>query len=215
MNIGNGDGNVIENWNGELDEVRLWPYARSADEILSTMNLRLANVPGQVSTWNLDFTPVDSSNKNNGTNVNTVVYQVNTLKLTTAASIGGAVFGTGTAGCAGTPTAGVSGYAQSGNKGFGLTCLNAAKGTGSAGFLWVGVARLSSAIKFNGADLWVNTAAGVLLPVLGDGNGLIKIAAPLPTGVPTSTAVYGQYVFAQQGCTVPTFASEGFSVTIQ
>ncbi|MGK0202333.1 MAG: hypothetical protein ACI9S9_001400, partial [Planctomycetota bacterium] len=44
----------IEVWNGELDEVRLWPFARSAEDIQKTMNMELVSVPGYVSTWNLN-----------------------------------------------------------------------------------------------------------------------------------------------------------------
>lgn len=63
LRIGNGDLSApgAEEWNGEIDEVRLWPFARTAAEIQSTMNYELALVPGEVSTWNLNGTGADSS----------------------------------------------------------------------------------------------------------------------------------------------------------
>ena len=69
--IGCGDLTVVggETWNGEIDEVRIWPFARSAAAIQSTMNMSLAAMPGELSTWNLDGTFVDSSGLNHGTGV--------------------------------------------------------------------------------------------------------------------------------------------------
>ena len=214
LNIGNGDGNVIENWNGEIDEVRLWPYARTANEIMSTMNIALANVPGRVSTWNLDFSPNDSSNGNNGTNTGTVSYQANSLKLTSL-PLGGKAYGKATPGCAGTPAAGVSGLAENGNQGFAITCLDASTGSGAVGFFFLGLKSVAAPVNVNGAGVWVDTSVGILLSLTGDANRLIKLPAPLPTGLSVGTKVYGQFLFAETGCNVPAFASEGLEIAIQ
>lgn len=212
--IGNGDGNLIENWNGEIDELRLWPFARTADEIKSTMNLAMSSVPGEVSTWALDFSPVDGSGSNDGMDVNSPNYAVNSLTLT-GANIGAEAFGAGTAGCVGTPAAGVSGQAKAGNMGFAITCVHAGTGAGTVGFFWLGVARFTTPVQIAGADLWVNTTAGLLLPRVGDANRLIKVVAPLPGTLTTGTTVYGQFFFTETGCSVPVFASEGLKIEIQ
>lgn len=56
MRIGNGDpvapGN--ETWNGTIDEVRIWPMARSAGEITATLNQELLGLPGGVLTFPLN-----------------------------------------------------------------------------------------------------------------------------------------------------------------
>lgn len=63
LRIGNGDVSVPgnETWNGQIDELRIWPMARSAGEITATMNQQLSSMPGKVLTFNLDGIVVDSS----------------------------------------------------------------------------------------------------------------------------------------------------------
>ncbi|MCA8954498.1 MAG: LamG domain-containing protein [Planctomycetes bacterium] len=218
LRIGNGDGMAIETWNGELDEVRLWPVARTAAEIQSTMNLALASVPGEVSTWNLDFSPRDSSGGNSGKDVNSPSYGVNTLKLTTA-PLGVTAFGASTPGCGGALAAGATGHAKAGNAGFGLTCLRAAdtSAQGAIGLLWLGLGRLSAPIKVDGADVWVNPAVpGFLVGIAGNANGLTNLGAPIPASTPVNAKVYFQFFFHHPSCaSVPLFASEGLELVVQ
>ena len=214
--IGNGDTVApIEAWNGEIDEVRLWPFARTPNEIQSTMNLALKSVPGLVSTWNLDFTPNDSSGSNSCVNINTPAYVLNTLRLV-ATSFGSTAFGTATKGCTKTPAAGATAHAKVGNLDFALTCVGAATGTGAKGFMWVGIGRLQSAVQLVGAAVWMDTTkAGVLLPVVADVNGLCRIPAPIPSSTPKGVTAYTQFFWNETGCPVPIFASTGLKVTLQ
>src|SRR5690606_7263902 len=48
LRIGNGDTSVAgyEVWNGTIDELRIWPFARTQAEIQATMNDALQSVPG-------------------------------------------------------------------------------------------------------------------------------------------------------------------------
>ncbi|MCB9883512.1 MAG: LamG domain-containing protein, partial [Planctomycetes bacterium] len=74
LRIGNGDLSSpgAEAWAGDVDEVRLWPFARTAAEIQSTMMAQLESVPGLVSTWNLNGNFVDTSGSNTATQIGTV-----------------------------------------------------------------------------------------------------------------------------------------------
>lgn len=64
LRIGNGDPTTPgrETWNGLLDELRVWPMARTAAEIQATMFQSLNNVAGRVLTFPLDGHAVDTSN---------------------------------------------------------------------------------------------------------------------------------------------------------
>lgn len=76
LRLGNGDpiapGN--ESWNGIIDEVRVWPMARTQAEIAATMNQTLASVPGHVLSFNLDGHYVDTSSGLIGTPFGTIAF---------------------------------------------------------------------------------------------------------------------------------------------
>jgi len=219
LTIGSGGRkNNTETWNGEIDEVRLWPYARTQAEIQSTMNLALAGVPGVVSTWSLNFTPKDGSGNNDGTDYNKPTYAPNTLRLTSA-SFGSTVFGTATAGCTGTPWIGASGLPKAGTSGFAVMCVNNTSSTNlpkGVGFLWLGIAKLPASVPVLGIKLWVNIAGpGFLLPVTRDKNGLARVDLPIPSAIPPNAALYSQMFFLQSGCSALLSATEGLAITTQ
>jgi hypothetical protein len=64
LRIGNGDPSVpgAESWNGLIDELRIWPMARSAQEIQATMNQALAGVAGGVLSFPLDAHAIEVNN---------------------------------------------------------------------------------------------------------------------------------------------------------
>ena len=134
VRIGSGDLTVNggETWNGEIDEVRIWPFARSAAAIASAMNLHLHSMPGEVSTWNLDGNALDSSGSNHGTAVGAPAFAANTLALQTLAFPGALNFGAAT-GCRTTGLAAVPTVPTVGNAGFGFTGTRAPAGQGGGG----------------------------------------------------------------------------------
>lgn len=215
--LGNGYlPSAREAWNGDLDEVRLWPVARTAGEIKSTMNFALRSVPGVVSTWGLDFSPKDTSGGNSCVDVNKPAYGVNNLRLT-GVPLGGADFGKATVGCNNnTPAAGITAHAKAGNPDFALTCIGAARQTGGRGFVWVGFGRLTTPFRLDGADIWIDpTKVGVLVGVVGDNNGLCRLPVAIPSSAPKNATLYCQFFWNQTGCNVPLFASAGLTITIQ
>jgi len=208
--IGNGDLTTvgIEEWNGEIDEVRLWPFARTAGEIASTMNLELTSAPGEVSTWNLNNSGQDSSGSNHGMLVNSPTFAANTLTLTTS-TLGAMNFGTATAGCSGQPRAVQSSVARVGSQVFAVGAIRST--SSGSGILWLATRNLGSPIRVFGVDLWIDpTAPGVQVPVPGGLLGYARIALPIPNSASLARRQLAfQTIWAEATCATPLFASDG------
>lgn len=214
LRIGNGDLSSVgrENWNGEMDEVRLWPYARSAAEITSTMNLALSGMSGEVSTWNLDFNPTDTSGVNNGTNVGSPVYQVNSLRLTSVSSSCKA-YGTATAACNGKfPAIGVNGAAKIGNAAFAINAIRGGR-TGGAAFVLLALGKLTTPIIIGTAKVYVDPTFSLLLPgvITYDRYTRLPLGIPNNSGLP-GVSIYAQMAFAQASCAIQPYASDAIEI---
>ncbi len=61
LRIGNGDAAAPgrETWNGMIDELRVWPVARTIGEILATKDQALGTLPGKLLCFSLDGHPID------------------------------------------------------------------------------------------------------------------------------------------------------------
>jgi hypothetical protein len=210
LRIGNGDLSApgIEEWNGGIDEVRLWPFARTAAEIAATMQAELSSVPGETSTWNLNGDGQDSSGSNHGQLVNAPTFAPIALNLT-AASMGGANFGTATAGCTGAPRAIMTTRARVGASAFAVGAVRSTS-TGS-GILWLGTRALPTAFRLFGVDLWIDPAApNVQVAVPGGLLGYARVPLPIPNNAfLANRQLFVQTVWAEAGCATPLFASDG------
>jgi hypothetical protein len=133
LRIGKGDdsGGPIEVWNGAIDEVRLWPFGRSAAEIQQSMQQQLAGVPGRVSTWNLDGHTIDTSGNLQATLVGSVAFAPNPLTLAGLAAPVGLPVGASTPGCFGPLALTVGSVARVGNAAFAAVCTRAPAGAGA------------------------------------------------------------------------------------
>ena len=179
LKIGNGDGMAIENWNGEIDEFRLWPFARTPGEISQTMGVELQRVPGRVSTWNLNKSERDSSGGNNAKWVGTAQYATNSLKLTPLPVSGAFQSGKATKGCRGDSLCTISSIAQIGNAHFALVSSDGTPNGASVGLL-AGKAA-SSPIKILGVDIWIDvtTLAGAFV-FTASPLGTARMPLPIP-----------------------------------
>lgn len=207
MKIGNGDGNGIENWNGEIDEVRLWPFARTAGEIMQTRNMELQRVPGGVSTWNFNNSVADSSGANNGTWVGTSQYATNSLTLQRLPVSGAFEIGTATPGCQGTSVLTIGSIAQVGNADFALTSTSGAPS--SASILLLGAKTYASPIKILGVDVWLDISTlAVTVGVPTTPLGAARVALPIPNDTKyANISVATQMLHIDSSCTANNFST--------
>ena len=190
--IGKGDdvATPIEVWNGSIDEVRLWPFARTQAEIQATMNQQLFGVPGRVSTWNLDGHSFDTSGGQMGSEAGSVTFNNNPLVLGTP--VMPTASGIGTPGCLGDLRLTTTSAPQVGNAGFGFACTRTAPNTLG---IWVGSAgTLPSPVTIFGFDLWLDLIGMVTENGGANGLGTMHLALPLPPTFPAGFQFAAQAV---------------------
>lgn len=190
--IGNGDVSITggETWNGEIDEVRVWPFARSAAAIASTMGMRLQVMPGEVSTWNLDGDGLDSSGLNHGTAVGSPAFVAHTRAEQLVLLPGAINLGTAT-GCRTEGLTAVAAVANVGNGGFGFVGTRAPAGAGGVVVLSLGA--LPTPLQVLGVDVLVDPNLGASRFLLANSLG----TATLDFGIPNDAGYIGQGFYTQ------------------
>jgi hypothetical protein len=206
LRIGKGSdiGTPIEVWNGQIDEVRLWPFARTAGEIQATMNQSLVGVPGLVSTWNLDGHLLDTSGGLHGTSSGAVTFTANPLTLPIPAAA--VASGASTPGCLGALRLAPTAAANAGNTAFGLACTQTPPNALAVWGLTGGA--LPGPLPLLGVDIWVDPT-GFLITVGGAANalGTVRTSVPLPAGAPIG------FTFAAQALVLDACGSQGFTAS--
>jgi Concanavalin A-like lectin/glucanases superfamily len=215
LRIGKGSdiGGPIEVWNGQIDEARLWPFARTQGEIQATMNKMLVGVPGLVSTWNLDGFTIDTSGGQHATLTGAVTFTPNTLALTVPLAPIGTPVGSSTAGCLGPLHMSAGSVATAGNLAFAPVCTRAP--ANAIAFLVMSFQSLSNPLPFAGVNVWVDLNGAVAALASVNGLGAARYPLPIPATVTPGFSVALQYGFIDpcgpQGIT----ASNALSVPIQ
>ena len=210
LRIGKGDdaGAVTETWNGQLDEVRLWPFARSSAEILATMGQEIVALPPGASSWNLNGSYLDSSGSNHGIGMGMIGFNSNTLTLSPYPLSGGTIYGTASSSCTTPIDATFGSLPTIGNGSFALVCTGAP--ANAAGLLAISGANLVNPVNVFGVDVWIDTAspsAFPLLPVFADGLGVARF----PIGLPNNTALLGLFAYAQWAWSDPSCGPGGIT----
>jgi hypothetical protein len=198
LRIATGDTTFagFESWNGQLDEVRIWPFQRSATEIQATMNDELSSVPGGVLTFDLNNSTNDSSAGLVGNAVGTLVFQPNTLTLSpqTAPAI---ELGQSWSTCAEVGNT-IGSRATVGNGTFRVIGTNGRPN--SAAVVVAGVTGSATPIQLLGIGVHVTgllATAAIATDPFGAGS------APLPIPAVASlagTTLYTQWAFADAAC---------------
>jgi len=203
--IGKGSdiGNPMEVFNGSIDEVRLWPFARTAGEIQATMNEELIYVPGLVSTWNLDGAGMDTSGFNHGTVTGSLTFTPPAPSLVVE-PFPGATFGGSTAGCLGGIELTASALPHVGSNSFAFVAHPLSPGRPA--YAYLSLSGLGAAVPILGVDLWINPGAAIgLYPAtvgaLGDARFGIAIPPALPTGFQVTAQFFGIDPCGPQGLT--------------
>ncbi|HEX6811926.1 MAG TPA: LamG domain-containing protein [Planctomycetota bacterium] len=206
LRIGKGSdvATPIEVWNGQIDEVRLWPFARTAAEIQATMNQELVSIPGLVSSWNLNGHLFDLSGAGqHATSSGQVTFTTNTLNLTTP--VMATAWGASTPGCLGNMLLAPTCAAQVGNNAFGVMCTRTpaqaiAIWGATLGVLPVGVPLL-------GVDIWLDPTVLVTFTAFANGLGAMRLGFPIPAGAPIG------FQLALQGIVLDPCGSMGFTAS--
>ena len=200
----------IEVWNGELDEVRLWPFARTAEDIQKTMNLELASVPGYVSTWNLNNDFLDSSGGQNATSGGQVTFSSNPLVLAQAPLGFGIQQGASTPGCLGDIRLSMSGPSVNSYQDFRLVGTRVPS---NALTLWgAALGTLPSPLPLLGVDIWIDPSNAVLLANTANALGSSRFNLPIPGGLAGFT--FAMQCFALDACGPQGFTASDAAIVI-
>jgi hypothetical protein len=205
LRIGKGSdvATPIEVWNGQIDEVRLWPFARSAAEILATMNQELIGVPGLVATWNLNGAAVDTSSTLHGTTSGSVTFTPNSLALTNPVlPVAG---GTSTPGCLGALAISCGSAAQVGNAAYSLACTRTPPS--SIAVFGVSAGVLPGSFPLLGVDVWLDPTGLITATAQANALGVLRLPIAIPAGAPIGFA-FGAQVLVLDPC-----GSQGFTAS--
>jgi Concanavalin A-like lectin/glucanases superfamily len=213
LRIGKGSdvATPIEVWNGSIDEVRLWPFARTGAEIMASMNQTLAGVPGRVSTWSLDGHVLDTSGGLNGTTSGQVTFTSNPLTLSGA--VMPAAVGTGTPGCLGPIQLAPTGAAQLGNQAFAIAVTQTPSSTIAVFGLSAGT--LPGPLPLLGVDIWLDPTGLVTATAIASSLGTVRLPIPIPAGAPLGFS-FGAQAIIVDACGSQQFtSSDALSITLQ
>ncbi|MDF1800082.1 MAG: LamG domain-containing protein [Planctomycetota bacterium] len=194
LRIGKGSdvASPIEVWNGSIDEVRLWPFARTAGEIMGTKDFEMTSFPGKVSTWNLNGSGVDSSGGNSMTAFGSVSFDPTGAALTLK-PFPGAAFGTSTAGCLGPISATVGSPPVIGNPSFSMLAYPIP--SSSPTFAYLGLASAATPLTLLGIDVYVDPFSAVgLFPATNSALGVSRFDFGIPGSYPPGLSATVQFV---------------------
>jgi len=220
LRIGNGDPSVpgAESWNGLIDELRIWPMARTPQEIQATMNQALAGVAGGVLSWPLDAHPIEVNTGLIGVQFGTMTFIPGPPLVPTSGT--STAVGNSTSNCPRTITALLGSLPQIGNSAFAVWAVRGPLPANAPFAVLFGSANpLPPGVQVLGVELAIDPTAILYQTFLVPATGLLGNArAPLP--LPLDNAFLGiravfQWAFADAGCGPQGFtASNGVQFTI-
>lgn len=194
----------IEVWNGGLDEVRLWPFARSAEDIQQTMNMELASIPGYVSTWNLNNDFLDSSGAEHATSSGQVTFAANPLTLTQPILGFGIPAGSSTPGCEGDLRLSMSGPSVVNYNDYRIVCTRVPANTLT---LWgASGGTLPAPLSVLGVGIWVAPVNLVAVSAMSNSLGMTDLNLAIPPGI-------SGFAFAIQCVALDPCGPQGFTAS--
>lgn len=223
LRVGNGDPVAPgrETWNGVIDELRIWPMARSAAELAATMNQQLWFMPGGVLEFDYDGSYTEFSHNLPGTTFGTVGFAAGNPSLALSAPTA-AVTGLPTSTCQRTSEIVLGSLPQLGNSAFTIWCVRGPRPANSP--LGVVVAAVAQAPIGQPPVVGVNLAFNLtsviatqaLVPPTNPlGNAQFNLPVPNNPGLVGVTMLF-QYGFSDAQCGPQGFsASNGLSITFQ
>lgn len=214
LRVGNGDVSAPgqETWNGDIDELRLWPFARTGAEITSTMNDELSAIPAGVLTFNLNNTYVDSSAGLTGTPTGPIQFVTSSQTLTPRLGNGLSV-GQSSSNC-GAPRSAYGSLALVGNQAFSLVGTQGP--ANAAGTVLIGTGLRSSPLSILGILVHAdNIQVGITVPTGSLGNARAPLGIPNNSSL-SNVALGAQWVYLDAACGAQGLtASDGLAFVIQ
>ncbi|MEX1025458.1 MAG: LamG domain-containing protein [Planctomycetota bacterium] len=216
LRIGNGDVSSpgAEVWSGHIDELRLWPFARTAAEILATRDQELTALPSAAVTFQFNSSLADSSSGLVAGGSGAWSYDASTPALTPEFS-SSVDYGQSSSSCRAIGTA-IGSLPKIGNAAFQPRALGATPG--SSGLFFSSLGLQLPAFTFAGVDILIDpTLIRVTIPVAG-ANALGVAAAS--AGIPNDVGLVGRQYFSQflildASCGYPDLTtSQGLAITI-
>lgn len=216
LRVGNGDVSSpgAETWHGEIDELRIWPFARSQSEILATMNESLTMLPGGVMSFQLDNDYLDSSSGLVGTPSGAIAFTPNSLVLAPRAAAA-FPFGGATSTCTPAPVSSYGGPAVVGGAGFSWVAVNGP--VNAPGLLALAFGGATTPQIVLGVSIWLDPLTLMPFSVVTNALGACKVPLPVPNSPSLSGAgISSQFVFVDAACGPQGLvASDGLAVGIQ
>lgn len=223
LRLANGDPIAPgrETWNGSIDEVRVWPMARSAAEIAATRDLALTHMPDQVLVFPLDGSFTSEDGTVVGTPFGTTSFGTGATATTSTFAL---LFENGvpTSNCARKPALLTGSLATLGNSSFTLWCVRGPVPAVSPAAI-VGAASATAPPgqpQVFGVDIALDLstllATATLVPAT-DALGNAKFTLPIPinSGLLGASAVF-QFAFVDAACGPQGYtASGGLTFAIQ
>jgi hypothetical protein len=190
--IGGGDLSVAggETWNGTIDELRVWPFARTAAQIAATMGQELSLLPGEASSWHFEGDLLDASGTNHAALTGAAIFGPSGAVLQPYGFSGALNFGTAS-GCRGGGLAAVAALANLANSSFAFVGTRAP--ASAPGFGVVSLASLPTPVSVLGIDVFVDPNLGTSLFLAASNLGTAAVGLP----VPSSAGYLGLSFFAQ------------------
>jgi hypothetical protein len=217
LRIGNGDlvGTGANTWEGAIDEVRVWPFARTTAEIQETMNDTLVLVPNGVS-FNFDGDFVDSSQFLFANATAGVTFGAGTT-LNGPILTGGLPFGAPSTTCAvDMLRASIGSTSRAGNLDFALVCVEAP--VSAMGGVLLAAGQSAVPLPLLGFDIWVDpvTLLPLVPPVSSDPVGTARLPISLTASTQIGLTIHAQFVFLDAACGPSGLVgSEGIAFTVQ
>lgn len=124
LRVGNGDTVAPgrESWNGTIDELRVWPMARTPGEIAASMGQELAGMPGGVLAFHMNGIYDETDHNIVGTTFGTIGFTPSPMALTSLAPLSFQQ-GAATTTCTRIPEIALGSAPTLGNNDFSLYCV--------------------------------------------------------------------------------------------
>jgi hypothetical protein len=216
LRVGNGDVSSpgAETWNGEIDELRIWPFARSQAEIQQTMSETIGSLPGGVLSFALDNDYLDSSSGLVGTASGPIAFAPNNLVLATRAAAA-FPFGGPTSTCTPAPASCIGGPAIVGGGGFAWVGVNGP--ANASGLLALAFGSAPSPTVVLGVAIWLDPNTLMTFGTSTNPLGACHVPLPIPNSPSLSGAgLSSQFVFLDAACGPQGLvATDGLAIGIQ